>query len=177
MIKTLVEYLRDQATKTPALSLISEILQPTSKAEVGLILTERLINIPPQLAPPMYKMLLEEISWAVEEKEPYTFSHFLVLSKTYVEVESTLDRPEKKKKKGEEAKKEIFYFHAEDEILHRNAVAHGDFSYVREGDEEQADSKRAFQDAGIKPQGHMVLIEAAKFEATVTALMEFAGAS
>jgi len=31
-------------------------------------------------------MLLEEIAWAQEEKEPYTFSHYLILSKTYIEV-------------------------------------------------------------------------------------------
>ena len=170
-IKTLTDYLAQRATTSTSLAPIAELLGPSSKAEVGLILTERLINIPAEVAAPMYKMLLEEMAWAVEEKEPYTFSHYLIISKTYLEVESLLDRPGKKKKG--ETNKEIFYFHPEDEILHRNAITFGDYGYIKVEGEGQADSKRAFQELGIQPQGHMILIEASKFEATVSALEEF----
>ena len=132
----------------------------------------------------MYKMLLEEITWAVKEKEPYTFSHYLILSKTYQEVKSLLDDdddddddggPRKKKRKNATAASslETFYFHPEDEVLHRNAVAYGDYSYVKENDRGHTDSKRTFQELGIKPQGHMVLLEAQKFEDTVKALEEY----
>lgn len=124
----------------------------------------------------MYKMLLEEISWALEEKEPYTFSHYLILSKTYLEVQSKLDqeddRPKKKKRSTEDAA-EVFYFHPEDEVLQRTALAHGNYSYVKEGAEGDADAKRTFQELGVKPQGHLILIEAAKFEATVKALEQY----
>ena len=84
---------------------LSNLLSPSTNSQVGLILTERLINMPSEIVPPMYTMLLEEIGWALEEKEPYTFSHYLILSKTYKEVDSKLDqeesRPTKKKKKGD----------------------------------------------------------------------------
>ena len=179
MIKALIDYVAQQAAKNPALSPVLEALKAPSQHEVGLILTERLINVPAQVVPPMYKMLLEEITWAVEEKEPYTFSYYLILSKTYQEVKSLLDeednRPQKKKKKsdGVDSKLETFYFHPEDEVLHRNAIAYGDYSYTRESREGSADSKRTFQELGIKPQGHMVLLEAKKFEATVKALEEY----
>ena len=170
-----------QAATNPALFQIGELFNQSSTARVGLILTERLINIPSEVVPPMYKMLLEEISWAVEEKEPYTFSHYLILSKTYREILSSLDeeRPQKKKKKGSATKQgsEVFYFHPEDEVLHKQAVTFGSFSYLKEEDDSQADSKRAFQDIGIKPQGHMMMLEASKLEAAVKALEEFIGAS
>lgn len=127
----------------------------------------------------MYTMLLEEIAWALEEKEPYTFSHYLILSKTYVEVTSTLDeednRPNKKKRKDTGAKqdKETFYFHPEDEVLERQSICHGHFSYTKQEPEGHADSKRAFQELGIRPQGSMILIEGKAFEGAVKAVSEY----
>lgn len=164
-----------------SLAPVAELLGPGSSAQVGLVLTERLVNIPAEVVPPMYKMLLEEISWALEEKEPYTFSHYLILSKTYLEVQSALDegipRPQKKNKKAASSKdneeKEVFYFHPEDEVLQKHALAYGGFTYVKEEGEGQADAKRTFQDLGIKPRGHMILIDSSKFEAMVSALEQY----
>jgi protein BCP1 len=146
---------------------------------VGLVLSERLINVPTEIVPPLYTMLQEEIQWAVDEGEPYKFTHYLVLSKTYTEVASTLDvvqddRPQKKKKAkshGEGGSSETFYFHPEDEVLARYATAVGSYPYTKE--EGTADSKRAFQELGIKPQGHMILIEAGKFSEAITAVEGF----
>lgn len=164
-----------QASTNPALSQVAKLVQSSEGSEVGLILTERLINIPAEVVPPMYRMLLEEIAWAVEEKEPYKFTHYLILSKTYQEVASKLniaeDRPPKRKKKQDS--EEIFYFHSEDEVLHRHALAHGNYTYIKQAAEGQSDAKRAFQDLGIKPQGHMILLEASKGEEAVEALENF----
>ncbi|TGZ81912.1 hypothetical protein EX30DRAFT_340331 [Ascodesmis nigricans] len=131
--------------------------------DVGLILTERLINLPAQLAPPMYKMLAEELEWAVLDGEPYHFAEFLVLSKTYTEVESKLDLEEKRplkrgKKKGKKAG-EVFYYHPEDEVV-RRAVGEERcklFEFTKEG--EAADSKRAFSDMGVKMGGVVMMVE------------------
>jgi len=181
VIKSITDYITRQANANTNLSPLKGLLDRNSKAQVGLILTERLINVPPQVVPPMYKMLLEEISWAIEEKEPYEFSHYLIFSKTYTEVSSSLDQevdtPQKKKKKQKtssqsNADTSVFYFHPEDEVLIRHASSQGGFSYLREG-EGQSDSKRAFQDLGIKPRGHVMLIEASRFEAAVEAVEEF----
>jgi len=94
----------------------------------------------------MYTMLLEEVAWALEEKEPYTFSHYLILSKTYWEVASKLDveddRP-KKKKRNTDQSRELFYFHPEDEVFQRHAAGYGSFEYTRPVEDGQSDSKRA----------------------------------
>ncbi|MCJ1399873.1 Mss4p nuclear export [Xylographa trunciseda] len=175
VVKSLIDYILRQASTNTALSPVADLLKTLDNTAVGLILTERLINIPSEVVPPMYRMLLEEITWAMEEKEPYDFSHYLIISKTYREVSSKLndgeDRPQKKKKK--EDSKQVFYFHPEDEILQRYAIAHGDYTYVKEEAEGQADAKRAFQDLGVKAQGHMILLEASQGEATVKALEDF----
>ena len=143
---------------------------------IGLILTERLINVPSEVSPPMYTMLLEEIQWALEEKEPYSFSHYLILSKTYREVASKLDEEDdrpKKKTKASGQPSEIFYFHPEDEVFNRHTTCNGSFEYSTKQDDGHSDSKRAFQELGIRPQGHMMLIEATKFEPAVKAVAEY----
>lgn len=181
-VHELRSYLAGRAAKSTDPSL-TDVLK-SDAAKIGLILTERLINIPSEVVPPMYKMLLEEVQWAVEAKEPYDFSHFLILSKTYQEVDSTIDEKDesipkhkKRKKANKEGSLERFYFHPEDEVLHKFAVSSGDFDYFKEAADGQSDSKRAFQEMGIKTRGHMILIEAIKFEAAIKAIQSYFGQS
>lgn len=171
-IGKVIEYLRSKANSTPNLAPLADLLSRTPIPPIGLILTERLINVPTEVAPPMYKMLLEEIQWAIDEKEPYNFTHYLILSKTYTEVASKLDveddRPKKKTKASKGGKDDVFYFHPEDEVFARSALCTGSFSYSTKVDEGASDSKRAFQEMGIRPQGHAMLVEAGKFQGAVT---------
>jgi BCCIP len=46
---------------------LSNLLEEGSNGDVGLVLSERIINMPAAVAPPSYKMLLEEIQWANED--------------------------------------------------------------------------------------------------------------
>ncbi|KAL8673384.1 MAG: hypothetical protein Q9168_002174 [Polycauliona sp. 1 TL-2023] len=176
VIKSLVDYLLDRASTSSSLSPLLTLLPATSGKEIGLILSERWVNIATEVVPPMYEMLLEEIEWAVNDKEPYTFTHYLIWSKIYHAVPSTLNestnRPMKKLKP--EANQEVndgqsmYYFHPEDEVLHRYAMFHGSFDYktpVPEGD-----SRNAFQDFGVTPHGHLILMEAKALKSAVVAL-------
>ncbi|KAE8145531.1 protein bcp1 [Aspergillus avenaceus] len=170
VIKDLTAYLARKASSNPSLAPISQLLSQTPVPPIGLILTERMINMPSEVVPPMYTMLMEEIAWAIEEKEPYTFSHYLIVSKTYEEIESKLDmedaRPQKKKKKSGD-KGERFHFHPEDEVLERHAVCAGSFEYTHKHDDGHSDSKRAFQELGIKTGGSLMLLDANKLEGAV----------
>ncbi|KAL8784823.1 MAG: hypothetical protein Q9213_003727 [Squamulea squamosa] len=178
VIKTLIGYLLDRASTSSSLSPLLSFLAPNSGNEIGLILSERWVNIATEVVPPMYEMLLEEIEWAVNDKEPYTFTHYLIWSKIYHAVPSTLDettnRPVKKMKpetsRGLHDGQSMYYFHPEDEILHRYARFHGNFDYktpVPEGD-----SRNAFQDFGVTPHGHLILMDAASLKSAVKALKE-----
>lgn len=170
-MKDVVKYLIEKAQSKSSLAPVADVLN--SGKHVGLILSERLINMPSELAPPLYSMLVDEVEAAVEDKEPYEFSHYLILSKTYQEIESKLDVENQKRKKAKEEAGN-FYFHVEDEALHKHAVAYGNFDYTKE-DEAVADSKRAFQEMGVKAHGHMILIEASKFPGAVKAIHEYLG--
>lgn len=176
VIQDLINYLKSKASSNPSLSALAELLSQTPVAPIGLILTERLINMPSEIVPPMYNMLLEEIAWAIQDKEPYNFSHYLIVSKNYEEIESKLDleesRPQKKKKKGGEDTQR-FFFHPEDEVLQKHALCSGVIEYTHEQDEGHSDSKRAFQEVGIRTHGSLTLIEGAKFEVAVKAVTEY----
>ncbi|PHH87891.1 hypothetical protein CDD83_8282 [Cordyceps sp. RAO-2017] len=168
-MKEVAAYLVDKAQTNESLSPVVDALK--GGKQVGLVLSERLINVPAEIGPPMYSMLIDEVEAAVEDKEPYEFSHYLILSKTYQEIESTLDVEDRKRKKARE-ESSTYYFHPEDEMLHKHAVAYGSFAYSKKEDA-VADSKRAFQDMGIKASGHMILIEASKFDVAVKAINEY----
>jgi len=176
IVKHLSKYLTEKSKDVPGLAKLGELLSSLT-AQVGLILTERLINVPSEIAPPMYAMLIDEIEAAVEDKEPYEFTHYLILSKTYLEIASALDQEENPRQKKSKSKsdKETFYFHPEDEVLQRHALGFGGFQYTNDEGEGKADSKRAFQDLGIKPQGHIILIESKKFEQAVSAASSYLG--
>ncbi|KAI1265704.1 p21-C-terminal region-binding protein-domain-containing protein [Xylariaceae sp. FL1019] len=165
----LIEYLSAKAKTAESLAPIPELL--ASGKHVGLLLSERLINMPSEISPPLYRMLIEEIADAVEDKEPYEFSHYLIVSKTYHEIESTLDMEERKKKKGKQDAT-LYYFHPEDEVLQKYATAYGSYAFTKI-DDAVADSRRAFQEMGVMPKGSMILIEASKFSEAVKAIEEY----
>ena len=165
----IAKYIIEKAKTNDSLSAVPSLID--SGKHIGLIFSERLINVPAEIAPPLYSMLIDEVEAAVEDKEPYEFSHYLIVSKTYQEIESTLDVEDRKKKKAKE-QASTYYFHPEDEVFQKHAAAYGNYAYTKEGDS-VADSKRAFQEMGVKAFGHMILIEASKFGNAVKAVQEY----
>jgi len=76
--KSLVEYLAKNCDRDELMSVLNNPAK-----SVGLLLTERFVNIPPLLAPPMLKCLNKEIDSAKNKKMPYNFTHFLLISKSF----------------------------------------------------------------------------------------------
>ena len=175
VIRDLQAYLARKCASVPSMARLAQLMSASPTAATGLILTERLVNVPPEVVPPMYTMLLEEMQWARDEKEPYEFSSYVIISKVYAEVESSADlqqgRPSKKKRsKGSGGDSDSFYFHPEDEVLHKHAAEYGSYEFSRQDVDGNPDSKRAFQELGIRPQGHIMMIEGSKFESAVKAM-------
>jgi protein BCP1 len=183
IIQELTKYLIEQSPKAN-LSQLPSLLSSTSSSEIALIISERVINMPHAIVPPLYNFLHSETTAAATTSPAHKFTHYILLSKTYTEVASQLDaEPEQasskkaKKTAAAAATPEVFYFHPEDEALHRHALEFGNYDYAKQGDEGASDAKRAFQEMGIRPQGHLILIEASKFEAATKAVAEYLGAA
>ncbi|ORX77083.1 hypothetical protein BCR32DRAFT_329069 [Anaeromyces robustus] len=170
-IQQIKKYLNDRLTKkSVSLKKLNGYLNDESKP-VGLLLNERLINMPPQVVPPMFRMLLEEIQWAIEDKEPYEFAYYMVLSKLYRMVESKVDKDEnapqtsvkknKKSKINPEDLNKVFYFQPEDEIIEKYSVLKIDFRMAKSTN---TDSKRTFYDYGIDPFRRVLIFPADKLQ-------------
>lgn len=69
----------------PTATKLEALLQRKSGTEeLGLLINERFVNLPPQLVPPLHKALIEDIEWScttpecpADERPFYRFSHLL----------------------------------------------------------------------------------------------------
>ncbi|KAL1568587.1 protein BCCIP isoform X2 [Salvia divinorum] len=65
-------------------SLVEEHVQ-----DVGLLVSQRVVNLPPQLLPPLYDGLFDEVEWATEDeptkelRSSFHFKFYLIISKIY----------------------------------------------------------------------------------------------
>ncbi|XP_031271531.1 protein BCCIP homolog [Pistacia vera] len=88
--------------------------------EVGLLVSQRVVNLPPQLLPPMYDALFDEVSWATEDepteelRNSFRFKFYLLVCKIY-----KLKNAGQKKKQSSQSDEEIIYIKPEDEIFHQ----------------------------------------------------------
>ncbi|KTW28819.1 hypothetical protein T552_01449 [Pneumocystis carinii B80] len=94
---------------------------------IGLILSERLINMPIQVVPAMYEMLFEEIQWAQDDKEPYNFEYYIIISRS--SQERVDQKGLKKRRRMAESKKKTLYFHQEDEIFKEKSLYSVTYDY------------------------------------------------
>ncbi|KAI8927980.1 p21-C-terminal region-binding protein-domain-containing protein [Entophlyctis helioformis] len=193
-ISQISAYLLEKVKKhTDASVRLKEVLSnPT--AHVGLVLNERLINMPPQLAPPLFKMLAQGIQDAVDDGVPFKLGKLIFISKVYREVESTVDQEmedeqeqegavgsssgkadavkSSKKKKAKKASEDAsvqFYFQPEDEIIERHAELKVDFKLPNQ---QSSDSRRAFNDYGIDPSRRIMVLPFSKLPQVIKEMEE-----
>ncbi|KAJ2856835.1 Mss4p nuclear export, partial [Coemansia asiatica] len=118
VVKQIVEYLLKKVPDEGKQRLL-QILE----SNVGLVLNERIVNMPPQVVPPMFRMLVEELGWAREDGKPVDFDYYLVLAPMYRETEAPENDEEEEEEDRRGAKKKKTkveldaYVHAEDEFI------------------------------------------------------------
>ncbi|KAG8824975.1 Mss4p nuclear export [Serendipita sp. 401] len=105
---------------------------------LGLVIGERVYNMPPQVMPPLYKMLKDEIEWAVEDGKPYHFSHLLILSRVWrstaeEEGSTGMKPPPNKRQKGDKGRPKtaasVYSFHPEDDCIQKEAMYSLEFDF------------------------------------------------
>lgn len=60
-----------------------ELISETATFNVGLLFSERFINIPTQIALPLYESLDKDLKAAKEKGKPFHFDHFIFICKVY----------------------------------------------------------------------------------------------
>lgn len=132
--------------------------------KTGLILSERLVNVPQDIGGPLIKQLFDEIKWAVkdEKKKEFDFDQYVLVSRCFLD---TFTPPpsvagggkknnNKKRKKGEKEEEvtELVFPNLEDEIFYEESQ----WSFMWEAGGE--DKPQEFEDS--KPMRMCMLIDA-----------------
>ncbi|KAF8588505.1 hypothetical protein K439DRAFT_1335320, partial [Ramaria rubella] len=178
-IEALVGYALKKAGESALCGALRTLL--SSEQHVGFILSERLINMPVQVVPPMYRMLSDEIKWAVDDNEPYTFSHYLFITRTYrlspgdetgMEGVEITEPPTKRSKKknmppssDSDGKSTTRLFHPEDEQIQKFASHTVDYEFTNVQPREQ-------DSFGLDMAARMMLVPADRFLALIAAMGE-----
>ncbi|KAI9497579.1 protein bcp1 [Zychaea mexicana] len=185
-VQSLISYLLGKIKDQGVKSILAD------KA-VGWVVSERFVNMPMEIMPPMYNMMQEETKQAVENGEPYQFEWYMFISKTYKEVSPTVDeegdeempqakpQPKKKgKKKAAAAAQdtaEVFYFQPEDEVIDQYAEYKVDFKFTNREKEASSDAKRAFSDFGIAPARRLMLVHHSKLQEAINEIEKLCAAT
>lgn len=109
----------------PRLATFLQTIDNAGNKKCALVMSERLINMPPEVVPPLYKITLDDVSKSLGNSENYDF--YVIVSRKY-EVnfdtdedltKTTVDRSKKRVKNDE-----IDYFHEEDRFFEKHAKIH-----------------------------------------------------
>ncbi|PCH33067.1 hypothetical protein WOLCODRAFT_111218 [Wolfiporia cocos MD-104 SS10] len=177
-IKALAQYALAKSAPDAAFhGALQNLLGPAGLASqnyVGLVFSERLINMPVQIMPHMYRMLAAEIQLAIDDNEPYRFTHLLVFSRVYkltAEEEAELQGPAPRTKRQKHAVPtqpspgRVYPFHPEDEHIQKLALHSLDYTFTRAQPREEGG-------VGLDTGGRMMLIPAARLPELVSTLLD-----
>ncbi|KAJ2732454.1 Mss4p nuclear export [Coemansia sp. BCRC 34962] len=164
-IRQIKDYLLKKSEKRGMSSRLSDIFG--APGHVGLLLCERVVNMPPQVVAPMLKMLVEELEWAIADDEPYEFEHYVLLAPMYRETEAVDDDDEAGAKKRAGPAIDA-YAHAEDEFIEEFACAKFDYKFSKS--KRVAESRNSFADTGLAPSRRCLVIHKSKMAALIARL-------
>ncbi|CCH58448.1 hypothetical protein TBLA_0A06560 [Henningerozyma blattae CBS 6284] len=106
------------------LSTFFDTIDGNNNKTCALVMSERLINMPPEVVPPLYKITLEDVSNSLGDGKHYDF--YIIVSRKY---EVNFDMEEDDGESGSRSKKrvkqnEIDYFHEEDRFFEKHSKIH-----------------------------------------------------
>lgn len=173
-LNSLIDYIVRKSQGNSELYItLKKILAMNGGEKVGLIINERIINVPVEVTPPLFKFMLEEAS----KQEPQ-LEYFIIISKVYKLVASQISddsdsedegpKRTKKVKKNSENQEEFDYFHMEDAILEQHSLLHDKFKY--DDKLQDTDSRRVFTEYGIDPHLSLIVMKKSGLEKAVPQL-------
>lgn len=152
-IKELVLSSCEKSCEQSMVEQLDKLLNDTSKP-VGLLLSERFINVPPQIALPMHQQLQKELAEARRTNKPCgKCCFYLLISKTFVEAGKSTSR----KRRDGLPQEALMFANAEEEFFYEKAVLK--FSYSVQGESDTCLGGRwSFDDVPMKPLRTVMLI-------------------
>ncbi|XP_069755807.1 protein BCCIP homolog [Narcine bancroftii] len=145
---------------------LEKILNDNSKS-VNLLISERFINVPPQIALPLHKQLQAELVDAQKTGKPCGKCHYyLLICKACVEIGKKIPHQRGKQKEN------LMFANAEDEFFYEQSIMK--FSYNVEEESDSCLSGRwAFDDVPMKPLRVVMLIPTDHLTVVMDKLKEY----
>ncbi|NXO03592.1 BCCIP protein, partial [Rhinopomastus cyanomelas] len=136
---------------------LNKLLNDSTKP-VGLLLSERFINVPPQIALPMHQQLQKELAEAQRTNKPCGKCHYyLLISKTF--TEATKSNSKRKEGKKKQQKEELMFANAEEEFFYEKALLKFNYS-VQEESDTCLGGRWSFDDVPMKPWRTVMIVPA-----------------
>ncbi|RMC11261.1 hypothetical protein DUI87_11379 [Hirundo rustica rustica] len=155
-IKELLLSRCEQSCEQRVVEQLSKLLNDSTKP-VGLILSERFINVPPQIALPMHQQLQKELAEAQRTNKPCGKCHYyLLISKTFTEATKSSS---KRKEGRNQPKEELMFANAEEEFFHEKALLKFNYS-VQEESDTCLGGRWSFDDVPMKPLRTVIVVPA-----------------
>ncbi|XP_072960117.1 protein BCCIP homolog [Typha angustifolia] len=117
-IRELKEFLLGVCSDEAAKEKLKLLLEEKAN-DVGLLVSQRFVNCPYQLVPPLYDALFDEVSWATEDeptqelRDSFRFKWYLLVTRIFENKNFNQRKP--KRSRGED--EPVIYLKAEDELL------------------------------------------------------------
>lgn len=151
-------------------SLIRSLLSDDSQS-IGLLINERIINIPAQISVPLLESLSKEIKKACQKKMPYDFTYFILICKLYKS-----GKPHRQKKKRQQSggggEPEILWSNPEEELINQEADCQ--FEFCVKGDADSGLSGQWMEDdVEMSPYRRVLLLQADKLDPLIERIKTF----
>ncbi|KAE9396532.1 hypothetical protein BT96DRAFT_958173 [Gymnopus androsaceus JB14] len=164
-IKALSSYFLQKSASSPALQASLQQLFSQTENHVGLVLCERLINMPVQVVPHMYRMLKDELE-AKSAGNTFKFSHLIILSRTYhlsMEEESYLTNIKSDSASGPSSKKKKKMKNATANAGAPSTSRPADGIYSFHPEDECVKQPRDQESFGLDTRGRLMLVPFERF--------------
>ncbi|XP_004446739.2 BRCA2 and CDKN1A-interacting protein [Dasypus novemcinctus] len=166
-IKELILSFCEKNCEKSMVEQLDKLLNDTTKP-VGLLLSERFINVPPQIALPMHQQLQKELAEAHKMNKPCgKCCFYLMISKTFVEA----GKNNSKKKWSNQKKDELMFANAEEEFFYEKAVLKFHYS-VQEESDTCLGGRWSFDDVPMRPLRTVMVIPANKMNEIMDTLKD-----
>ncbi|CAN6476238.1 unnamed protein product [Victoria cruziana] len=118
-IMELKEFLLQNCHEVDVRARLRTILEEHAQ-DMGLLVSQRMINLPIELLPPLYDALFDEISWATEDepteelRNSFCFKYYLIVTRFYMKGTG-----QSNKMSNDQNEESVIYVKMEDKILHK----------------------------------------------------------
>ncbi|XP_032682524.1 protein BCCIP homolog [Odontomachus brunneus] len=165
-LRDLLKQLASEHATDPANAMIKNVLE-NDAAQLGLLINERFVNIPAQIAVPLLENLISEVKRATNKNMPFNFTYYILICKLYKwEDNKKISRKTKNKNKNADNESTILWSNREEEIFAEEATISFEFSVEKDSDTGLSGMWTETDDEMV-PFRRVLLFEASKLQSII----------